>query len=125
MPVLLFALITTTLCGLLFGLAPAWQASRVDLNETLKQSGRTSVAGGRRRLRQSLVVVELALAVTSLAGAGLAIHSFSNRTRVDLGIRTEHTLTFSLPVTREQLNSRERIEGFYGSCWSVSARCPA
>ena len=59
------------------------------------------------------MVVELALAVTSLAGAGLAIHSFWNRTQVDLGVRTEHTLTFSLPVTREQLNTRERIEAFY------------
>jgi putative ABC transport system permease protein len=112
-PVLLFALFATIVSGLLFGSAPAWQASRVDLNEALKQSGRTSAGSGRRRLRQGLVVVELALAVISLAGAGLAIHSFWNRTQVDLGVRMEHTLTFSLPVTREQLNTRERIEGFY------------
>ncbi len=112
-PVLLAALLTTTVCGLLFGSAPAWQASRVDLNEMLKQSSRTSAGSGRRRLRQGLVVVELALAVTSLAGAGLAIHSFWNRTQVDLGVRTEHTLTFSLPVTQEQLKTRERIEAFY------------
>ena len=112
-PVLLFAVLTTTACGLLFGSAPAWHASRIDLNETLKQSGRTSAGGGRRRLRQGLVVVELALAVTSLAGAGLAIHSFWNRTQVDLGVGTERTLTFSLPVTREQLSTPERIEGFY------------
>ena len=112
-PVLLFALLTTTVCGLLFGSAPAWQASQVDLNETLKQSGRTAASSGRRRLRQALVVVELALAVTSLTGAGLAIHSFWNRTQVDLGIRTDSTLTFSLPVTRERLNSPERIEAFY------------
>ena len=112
-PVLLFALLTTTVCGLLFGSAPSWQASQVDLNETLKQSGRTSAGSGRRRLRQALVVVELALAVTSLAGAGLAIHSFWNRTQVDLGVRTDRTLTFSLPLTRERLNTRERIEAFY------------
>jgi putative ABC transport system permease protein len=112
-PVLLFALVTMTACGLLFGSAPAWQASRVDLNETLKQSGRTSIGSGRRRLLQGLVLVELALAVTSLAGAGLAMHSFWNRTQVDLGVRTEHTLTFSLPVTDEQLNTGERIEAFY------------
>jgi putative ABC transport system permease protein len=110
--VLLFTLLTTTVCGLLFGSAPAWQASTVDINETLKRTGRASTGGGRR-LRQSLVVVELALAVTSLAGAGLAIHSFWNRTQVDLGVRTDRTLTFSLPVTRERLNSRERIEVFY------------
>jgi putative ABC transport system permease protein len=112
-PVLLFALLTTTICGLLFGSAPAWQASRVDLNDTLKQSGRASAGSGRGRLRQALVVAELALAVISLAGAGLAIHSFWNRTHVDLGVRTDSTLTFSLPVTRERLNSPQRIEGFY------------
>ena len=112
-PVLLFALLTTTVCGLLFGSVPSWQASQVDLNETLKQSGRTTAGSGRRRLRQALVVVELALAVTSLAGAGLAIHSFWNRTHVDLGVQTDSTLTFSLPVTRERLNSQERIEAFY------------
>jgi putative ABC transport system permease protein len=113
MPVLFSALLTTTMCGLLFGSAPAWQASRIDLNETLKQSHRTSIGSGRRRLRQSLVVVELALAVTSLAGAGLAIYSFWNRTQVDLGIDTARTLTFSVPVTQEQLNTPERIEAFY------------
>src|SRR5437764_7914477 len=79
-PVLLFAVVTTTACALLFGSAPAWQASRVDVNETLRHSGRTSAGSGRRRLRQGLVLAELALAVTSLAGAGLAIHSFWNRT---------------------------------------------
>jgi putative ABC transport system permease protein len=112
-PVLLFALLTTTVCGVLFGLTPAWQASRVDLNETLKQSGRTTAGSDPRRVRQALVVAELALAVTSLTGAGLAIHSFFNRTHVDLGVRTERTLTFSLPVTRERLNTRQRIESFY------------
>ena len=111
--VLAVALLTTTMCGLLFGSVPAWQASRVDLNETLKHSGRTSVGGGRRRLRQGLVIAELALAVTSLAGGGLAMHSFWNRTQVDLGVRTEQTLTFSLPVTSERLNTHERIEAFY------------
>ena len=111
-PVLLFTLLVTSACGLLFGSVPAWQASRADLNEILRQGGRTST-GSRRRLRQGLVVVELALAVTSLAGAGLAIHSFWNRTQVDLGVQTEHTLTFSLAVTEQQLNTGERIESFY------------
>lgn len=110
--VLVFALLTTTVCGLLFGSAPAWQATRVDLNEILRRGGRTSTVG-RRRLRQGLVLVELALAVTSLAGAGLAIHSFWKRTQVDLGVQTENTLTFLLPVTPQQLSTRERIESFY------------
>jgi putative ABC transport system permease protein len=110
--VLVFALVTTTVCGLLFGLAPAWQATRVELNDMLRRGGRSST-GSRRRLRQGLVLAELALAVTSLAGAGLAIHSFWNRTQVDLGVQTENTLTFSLPVTEQQLNAKERVESFY------------
>ena len=121
-PVLLFAVLTTTVCGLLFGSAPAWQASRIDLNETLKQSGRTSAGSGRRRLRQGLVLVELALAVTSLAGAGLAIHSFWNRTQVDLGVRTEHTLTFSLPVTREQLSTPRTDRSLLSATARAAAR---
>jgi len=112
-PVLLFALITTMVCGLFFGSAPAWQVSRLDLSDRLKQSTRTPGGGGRRRLRQALVVVELALAVTSLAGGGLAIHSLWNRTQVDLGVRPDHTLTLSLAVTREQLSTREKIDAFY------------
>ena len=112
-PVLLFALLTTTGCALLFGSAPAWQATRVDINEALRHGGRTAGGGRGRRLRQGLVVAELALAVTSLTAAGLAIHSFWNRTQVDLGVETEHTLTFTLPVTAEQLKTRERIAGFY------------
>ena len=79
-------MLTTSACGLLFGSAPAWQASRVDLNDTLRQSGRTSIGSSRRRLRQSLVVAELALAVTSLAGTGLALRSFWSRTQLDLGV---------------------------------------
>jgi putative ABC transport system permease protein len=113
LPVLLFALLTTTACGLLFGSAPAWQAGRVDLTEMLKQGGRTSAGRGRRRLRQGLVLVELALAVTSLAGAGLAIHSFWNRAQIDLGVRTDNILTFSLPVTRQQLSTDDRTAAFY------------
>jgi putative ABC transport system permease protein len=100
-PVLLFTLAATTIAGMLFGCAPAWQASRVDPNETLKEGGRSGTGAGRKRLRQALVVAEFALALTLLAGAGLAIHSFWNLARVDLGVRTDHILTFSLPCQRK------------------------
>jgi putative ABC transport system permease protein len=60
------------------------------------------------------VVVEFALAVTLLAGAGLMILSFWNRTRVDLGLRTDHILTFGLPVNTDRFSSAAEIEGFYG-----------
>ena len=97
-PVLLFTLGATTLAGLLFGCVPAWHASRVDPAETLKEGGRSGTGIGRKRLRQALVIGEFTLALSLLAGAGLAIHSFLNLTRVDLGVRTDHVLTFSLPI---------------------------
>ena len=95
------------------GSAQAWQAARTSFNETLKQASRSATGHGRRRLRHALVVVEFALAVTLLAGAGLMILSFWNRTRVDLGIRTDHILTFGLPVNNERFSSAAEIDGFY------------
>src|SRR5262245_21119979 len=71
-PVLLFTIATTTLAGLLFGAAPAWQATRVDLNEVLKLGGRTGGSGMRRKALRFLVVAEFSLALTLLATGGLA-----------------------------------------------------
>ncbi len=112
-PVLLFTLATTMVSGVLFGCAPSLQAKNVDLNENLKQGGRSAVSVGRRGLRQSLVVIEFALALALLAGAALTVHSFVNRTHVDLGIRTDHILTFYLPVPETRLAQPEQIEHFY------------
>src|ERR1700683_3790077 len=97
-PVLGFSLAASTLAGLLFGCAPAWYATRVDPAEALKEGGRSGTGAGRHRLRRVLVIGEFALALTLLTGAGLAIHSFWNLTRVDLGVNTTHILTFFLPV---------------------------
>jgi putative ABC transport system permease protein len=112
-PVLLFTLIATTIAGMLFGCAPAWHASRVDPNETLKEGGRSGTSAGRHRLRRSLVVGEFALALTLLAGAGLAIHSFWNLARVDPGFRTDHVLTFNVPVPEKRLTQPEQIVTYY------------
>src|SRR5688572_25653362 len=113
LPVLLFAVGATMFAGALCGSAQAWQAARTSVNETLKQAGRSATGHGGRRLQHALVVVEFALAVTLLAGAGLMILSFWNRTRVDLGIRTDHILTFGLPVNNEPFSSAAEIDGFY------------
>jgi predicted permease len=112
-PVLLFTLAATTLSGLLFGAVPAWQASRLDLNEVLKQGGRSGSGSGRRNVRRILVVVEFALALTLLAGGGLALRSFWNLTRVDLGIQADHVLTFYLPAPRSRFSDVERIKPYY------------
>jgi predicted permease len=112
-PVLLFTLFATMLAGLLFGCVPAWQASRLDLNEVLKQGGRTGMGVGGRGVRRTLVVVEFALALTLLAGGGLALRSFWNLTSLDLGVRTDHVLTFYLPVPEGRFKEAERISPYY------------
>ncbi len=96
LPVLVFTLGACVIAGVLFGCAPAWQAARANMNETLKESGR-SMGDGRHRVRRVLVVLEFALALTLLAGGGLAVHSLLTLSHTDLGFRTEHLLTFGLP----------------------------
>jgi putative ABC transport system permease protein len=112
LPVLLSALVSCALCALLFGCAPAWRAARVDLNEALKEAA-PSLGYGRDRLRRALVVVECALALTLLAGGGLALRGLYALASVDLGFRTEGLLTFSLPVPRARLTGTEQIDAFY------------
>jgi putative ABC transport system permease protein len=113
LPVLLFSLAASTLAGLLFGCAPAWYATRVDPAEALKEGGRSGTGAGRHRLRRILVIGEFALALTLLTGAGLAIHSFWNLTRVDLGVNTTHIFTFSLPVPEARPKDPARITAYY------------
>jgi putative ABC transport system permease protein len=108
--VLLFTLAVSLSAGVVFGCAPAWQACGVDPNRALK-GGRTG--SGRQRLRQALIVLEFGFALTLLAGAGLAIRSFWNLARVDLGVRTDHILTFSLPVPDGRLVQPEQMVSFY------------
>ncbi|HSS98982.1 MAG TPA: ABC transporter permease, partial [Terriglobales bacterium] len=112
-PVLLFTLACTMLAGIIFGCAPAWRASSVSLNETLKEGGRSGSSRAHNRLRQALVIAEFGLALTLLAAAGLAIHSFWNLARVDLGVRTDHILTFSLPLQNSRFADSKQTVNFY------------
>ena len=112
-PVLLFTLAASLLAGILFGCAPAWQATRSELVETLKEAGRSSVGGVRQRLRRAFVIAEVALALTLLSGGGLAVHGLVKLMNLDLGFRRDHLLTFFLPVPTERLREPERIVAFY------------
>jgi putative ABC transport system permease protein len=112
-PVLLFTIAVTTVAGLLFGSAPALQATRLDLNEVLKSGGRAGGSGARRNAHRALVIAEFSLALTLLASGGLALESFWNLTRVDLGIQTERVLSFRLPVPDKRLNGAEQIRSYY------------
>src|SRR5690349_11977559 len=112
-PVLFFTIAISTVAGLLFGSMPAWQAARLDLNEVLKLGGRTGSGGSRRNPRRLLVIAEFALALTLLGCGGLALRSFWNLTRIDLGIRTDHLLSFRLTVPEQRLKTPDEIRSYY------------
>ena len=111
-PVLLFTLSVSMLSGVLFGCVPAWQATRTDANEVLKESGR-SISGGRNTFRRALVVAEFALALALLAGGGLAVHSLVNLANVNMGFRSDHLLTFKVPMSGDKYDGAERVTAFY------------
>ena len=104
--VLAFALLVTTLTGVLFGLLPAVRGARNDVANSLREGGKTSSQTGVGRARSALVVAEVALAVVLLAGAGLMIRSFWKLQAIDLGIRPENVLTMrvSFPEPRPAAN---------------------
>jgi putative ABC transport system permease protein len=112
-PVLIFALLATTAAGLLFGSIPAWQVTRIDLNGVLKEGGRSGGGVARRGVRRGLVIAEFALALTLLAAGGLTLRSFWNLTRVDLGIRPDHVLTFTLPVPQGRVTGAKEVSSYY------------
>jgi putative ABC transport system permease protein len=100
--VLAFTLGVSVISGLTFGLAPAVRAWRTDVNAALKEESRGDTGGHRNRLRQLLVVSEVALALVLLVGAGLLIKSFSRLLDVNPGFRTEGVLTFQVTLIGEK-----------------------
>jgi predicted permease len=107
---LIFTLGLSVLTGVLFGLVPAWQATQVDVNEALKQSG-TRTGAGYRRMQNALVVVEVALALLLLIGAGLLIQTFYHSRQIDVGFRAENLLTLQtrLPRARYQDHAKRTL----------------
>jgi predicted permease len=109
--VLAFTLGVSLATSFLFGMIPALYASRVDVNDALKQGGtRSVVGGGLIRVRGMLVVVEVALAVVLLSGAGLLIKSFIALNSVALGFRPERVLVIQATVPRGNVQSHGRQE---------------
>jgi predicted permease len=119
--VLAFTLAISILTGVVFGLAPAFRASRVDLNSALKAGGRSSRSGGglsvkHDKLRGALVIAELAVSLTLLAGAGLLIRSFARLISVPPGFNTDHVISMEVPTpsAKHDKDGAERVR-FYQS----------
>jgi putative ABC transport system permease protein len=110
--VLLFTLGISLLTGLIFGLAPAWQASKPNLNESLKEGGRVSADAGHY-VRRLLVISEVALALVLLIGAGLMIRSLLHLRSISPGINPKNVLTMKIPLLPSTYNEAAKIRNFY------------
>ena len=111
--VLLFAAAVSVLTGLIFGLAPAIQATRSDLAGSMKESGRGSGTGAaKHRLRSGLVVTEVALAFLLLVASGLLIRSFFEMQNVDTGFNTENVITAGLPISDKRFPNPEDLKAY-------------
>src|SRR4051812_43293076 len=108
---LAFTLALTLATSLLFGLVPAIQLSRIDLNEALKEGGRTH--GPRNRLRSALVVAEVALALVLLVGGALMIKSFWRLAHVNLGYEPAGVLTANIDPSGTRYDELAVVSSFY------------
>jgi putative ABC transport system permease protein len=113
-PVLVFTLSVAVLTALIFGLVPAMRAARKDLNQPLRDSGKGSSGGFRHgRLRDTLVVLEVALSLTLLVAAGLLMRSFVALREVHLGLQPDHILVARLPLPVDRYKTAAQVSGFY------------
>jgi len=121
--VLGFALLLTVLSAVAFGLAPALAASGTDLNDALKQGGRTQV-GGSHLLRDSLVVAQVAGAMVLLIGAGLMIQTLMRLQAVDIGLRADHLLTMGTNLPNTGYEAAEKRIAFLSAVQDRVKRLP-
>jgi putative ABC transport system permease protein len=109
--VLAFSMLLSIGASLVFGLAPALETSRVDLNDALKEGSRGS-SGGRRLLRESMVALEVAASLVLLIGAGLLVRSFVRLERADPGFRAENVLTAQVVLPPAQYKQPAQLSAF-------------
>jgi putative ABC transport system permease protein len=121
--VLGFTLLVSLLTGIAFGVAPALQATRRDVRESLGQGGRGATAG-HERLRSALVISEIALALVLLAAAGLLVKSFLRMRAVPTGFRPENELLVTVDLPDPQHPEPVRARTFYQEVGARLARLP-
>ncbi len=123
--VLLFTLAVAVVIGLLFGLVPSFRSSRVDLGDALTDGGKTSSQGSTGgRLRNLLVVAEVALALVVLIGGSLVAQSFIRLLRTDPGYRPDGVLTLTLSLSRVAYGDDSRVVGFFDTLTDRVGRVP-
>ena len=123
--VLGFTMLISLVTCLIFGLVPAWHASKPDLHTALEQSGRSSGPGaGRLRFRQALVVFQVSIAVMLVIGAGLLIKSFWLLQRVDPGFQSEGVLTANLTLTMSKYTEPDKVNRFHQQLLEKLAAMP-
>jgi putative ABC transport system permease protein len=116
-----FGIAASLVTGILFGIAPALQASRADLNDLLRSGGRVAAAG---RLRSILIVTSVAMALVLLVGAGLVGRSFERLMRVDYGFRAEGVFTASVALPNGRYPERAQRAAFYSEAARRLAATP-
>jgi hypothetical protein len=123
--VLVFAIAVSVVTGLLFGMAPALQATRPDLASSMKEDGRgSSGTVGRRRLRDSLIVAEVALAFVLLVVSGLIMRSFFGLMNVDAGFDSTNLLTIGLPTTTDRFPDPQQLNRYLAEVRAAVRSCP-
>jgi predicted permease len=122
--VLAFTSAVAILTGILFGLAPALRSSRVNLSESLKEGGRNSISGSQHRLRNVLVIAEIAMSLVLLIGAGLLIRSFVRVQQVDPGFVPQNVLSLRLSVVGTSYVEEPRRQIFFQQLWERLRRLP-
>jgi putative ABC transport system permease protein len=110
--VLLFTLAASIITGVVFGLAPALQASKPNLNETLKEGGRSG-SSGRQGLHSILVVAEIAISLVLLVGSGLLIRSFIALNHVSAGFDDSNLLTFDISLSSKEFAEAPKVRRFF------------
>ncbi|HKS41739.1 MAG TPA: FtsX-like permease family protein, partial [Blastocatellia bacterium] len=122
--VLIFTFAVAMFTGVLFGLAPALRGSMVNLSETLKEGGRSMAGSSSHRMRNLLVITEIALSLVLLIGAGLLIRSFLQVQQVEPGFVARNVLSLRISVAGTAFAEQSRRWSFYQQMWERVGRLP-